>query len=154
MAEKEPGLEAVNILLETSTNALKNAELCFREKRFDATVREATLAIENAANAFILSLGGTYVSSHYEYRRTIETMAQRRWKALLRRPGFKAMLEAADLPRSSVAYRYPIAVVEGKIQIRKPPNKGEAEELLTSAQAFLKNTRKYIEEYKERASIE
>jgi len=51
MAEKEPSLEAVNILLETSNNALRNAELCFREKRLDTTVREAILAIENAANA-------------------------------------------------------------------------------------------------------
>ncbi len=148
MAEKEPSLKAVKLLLENATNALRNAELCFREKRFDATVREAIIAIENAANAFILALDGTYVSSHYEYHRAMETVAQRRWKALLKRPGFKAMLEAADLPRSSVAYRYPIAVVEGKIQIRQPPNEREAKELLASAQAFLKNARKYIEERK------
>jgi len=153
MAEKEPSLEAVSLLLEASNNALKNAELCFREKRFDATVREAILTIENAANAFILSLGGAYVSSHYEYRRAMETVAQRRWKVLLKRPSFKAMLEAADLPRSSVAYRYPITVVEGKIQIRRPPNEREAKEILTSAQAFLKNARKHIEEHKGRTLI-
>jgi len=153
MAEKEPSLEAVNLLLENSRNALRNAELCFREKRFDAAVREAILAIENAANAFILALGGTYVSSHYEYRRAMETVAQRRWKALLKRPGFKAMLEAADLPKSSVAYRYPITVVEGKIQIRRPPNGREAKGLLTSSQAFLKNARKYIAEHKGRTLI-
>jgi len=47
----------------------------------------------------------------------------------------------------------PIAIVEGKIQIRKPPDEKEAEEILTSAQAFLRNVRKYIEEYKARTLV-
>lgn len=152
MAEEKRVVEAINLLLEASSSALKNAELCFQEKRFDATVRESILAIENAANAFILSLGGTYVSSHYEYRRAMKTVAERRWKELLKRPAFKAMLTAADIPESSVACRYPITIIEGEIHIRKPPKEKEAREILTSAQKFLKNALRYINEYKRRLS--
>lgn len=153
MAEEELKHEAIDLLLEASSNALESAELCFREKKFEATVREAILAIENAANAFILTLGGTYVSSHYEYRLAMRTVAERRWRALLKRAGFKAMLKAADLPRSSVAYRYPVTVVEGRILTRRPPEEEEAREFLASAQAFLKNTRRYIEEYKRKTTL-
>lgn len=150
MAEEERTVEAINLLLEASSNALKNAELCFKGKRFDAAVRESILVIENAANAFILSLGGTYVSSHYEYRRAMRTVAERRWKKLLKRPAFKAMLRVADIPKSSVACRYPIAVIGGKIHIRKFLKEKEAKELLTAAQSFLKNVLKYINEHKSR----
>lgn len=111
-------------------------------------MREAILAIENAANAFILAPGGTYVSSHYEYRHAIETVVKRQWKNLIKRPAFRKMLTAADLPRSSVACRYPITVIEGKIHIHKPLTKSQAEVFLASAQSYLKTTTKYIKEYR------
>lgn len=142
------GQEVTDALLKSASSALENAELCFRENKFDATVRESILAIENAANALVISLGGAYVSSHYEYQRAMKVMAQRRWKLLLSRPVFKEMLKIVDLTEFSVNSRYPISVVEGEIRIREKPTKEKAEKFLKGARYFLKNAIRYINEYK------
>ena len=142
------GEEVTDALLESASSALENAELCFGEGKFDATVREAILAIENAANAFVISLGGVYVASHYEYRRAMRVVAQRRWRAVLRRPAFKKMLRIADLTEFSVNSRCPISVVKGEIRIREKPTREKAEKFLKGARYFLKNATRYINEYK------
>lgn len=145
------GEEVTDALLKSASSALENAEICFREEKFDATVREAIITIENAANALILSLGGTYVSSHYEYRRAMKVIAQRRWKPLLRRNAFKKMLRAADLTKFSVKARYPVSVIKGEIRVREEQTKGKAKKFLKAARHFLKNATKYINEYKNRS---
>lgn len=141
------GEEVRDALLGSASSALENSELCFREERYDATLREAILAIENAANAFITSLGGAYVSSHYEYRSAMRVVVQRRWRDVLRRSAFEKMLKIADLTSSSVNYRYPISVSGGEISVRKAPTREEAKEFLEAARYFLKKTTSYIDEY-------
>ena len=141
------GEEVTKALLESASSALENAKLCFGEGKFDATMREAILAIENAANAFIVSLGGAYVSSHYEYRRAMKVVAQRRWKVVLSRPAFRKILRIADLTEFSVNSRYPISVVKGEIRIREKPTREKAKNFLEGAQYFLKNATRYINEY-------
>lgn len=137
-------------LIRSASSALGNSELCFREGRHSATVREAIIAIENGANAFVTSLGGAYVSSHYEYRTAMRVVAQRRWREVSRRPAFEKMLRIADLTRFSVSYRYPISIAEGEITIRKEATSEEAEEFLQAARYFLKKTTHYIDEYRRR----
>jgi len=102
------GEDKVDVLLRVCETNLSRAEKRFAEGEYDSGVFHASLAVENAANAMILLLGGDEAKDH----RAISglTAVIRRIKPdLLRNGAFKdAMERGREIQREVVYTRYPI----------------------------------------------
>ena len=102
------GEDKVDVLLRVSETNISRAEKRHVEGEYDSAVFHASLAVENAANAMILLLGGDEAKDH----RAISglTAVIRRIKPeLLRNDAFKdAMERGREIQREVVYTRYPI----------------------------------------------
>jgi len=107
------GESKVEALLEVSRINLTRAEKRFESEEYDSAVFHASLAIENAANAMLLELGGHEAKNH----RAISGLAAvlRRVKPeLLRQERYRQLIERGRAVQREVVYAsYPLKV-DGK----------------------------------------
>lgn len=100
----------VEVLLRVSRVNLGRAEKRFKAREFDAAVFHASMAVESAANAMILELGGDEAKDH----RAISGLAAvlRRVKPeLLREEKYTSLVERGrEIQREVVYARYPLKV--------------------------------------------
>jgi HEPN domain-containing protein len=103
----------VNVLMRISEANLVKAEKRLKDSEFDSAVFHASMAVEAAANAMILQLGGAEAKDH----RAISGLAAvlRRVKPeLLQEFEYRQLIEKGrDVQREVVYARYPVSV-EGK----------------------------------------
>ena len=104
------GKSKVGVLLRISEVNLARAEKRFDDGEYDTAVFHASMAIEGAANAMILELGGNEAKNH----RAISALAAvlRRVKPeLLRRDRYAQLIaKGRDIQREVVYARYPLKV--------------------------------------------
>jgi len=103
----------IDVLIRISEVNLARAEKRFKTREYDSAIFHASLAIESAANALILKLGGDEAKNH----RAISALAAvlRRVKPeLLREEKYVRLVEkGSDIQREVVYARYPL-IVKGK----------------------------------------
>jgi HEPN domain-containing protein len=103
----------IDVLIRVSEVNLARAEKRFKTGEYDSAAFHASLAIESAANALILKLGGCEAKNH----RAISGLAAvlRRVKPeLLREEKYMQLIEKGSEIQKEVVYaRYPL-IVEGK----------------------------------------
>jgi HEPN domain-containing protein len=103
----------IDVLIRISEVNLARAEKRFKTGEYDSAAFHASLAIESAANALILKLGGDEAKNH----RAISALAAvlRRVKPeLLREEKYVRLVEkGSDIQREVVYARYPL-IVKGK----------------------------------------
>jgi len=102
----------VETLLRISEVNLSRAEKRFAEGEFDSAVFHASMAVESAANAMIIELGGDEARDH----RAISGLAavlRRVRPELLREERYARLIErGTEIQREVVYARYPIKVVD------------------------------------------
>jgi HEPN domain-containing protein len=103
----------IDVLIRISEVNLARAEKRFKTGEYDSAVFHASLAVESAANALILKLGGCEAKNH----RAISALAAvlRRVKPeLLREEKYVELIEkGSEIQREVVYARYPL-IVKGK----------------------------------------
>jgi HEPN domain-containing protein len=103
----------IEVLLKVSEVNIARAEKRFEAGEYDSAVFHASLAVESAANAMILKLGGDEAKNH----RAISALAAvlRRVKPeLLREEKYMQLIEkGSEIQREVVYARYPL-IVGGK----------------------------------------
>jgi HEPN domain-containing protein len=103
----------IDVLIRISEVNLARAEKRFKTREYDSAIFHASLAIESAANALILKLGGDEAKNH----RAISALAAvlRRVKPeLLREEKYMQLIEkGSEIQREVVYARYPL-IVKGK----------------------------------------
>jgi HEPN domain-containing protein len=100
----------IDVLLKISQVNIARAEKRFNEAEYDSAVFHASLAVESAANALILKLGGDEAKDHRAMsglaaiiRRTRpDWLREERWERLLNKGG--------EIRREVVYARYPLKV--------------------------------------------
>lgn len=102
--------DKIEVLLRISEVNLARAEKRFKAGEYDSAVFHASMAVENAANAMIVELGGHEAKNH----RAISGLAAvlRRVKPeLLREEKYVQLIERGrDMQREVVYARYPLKV--------------------------------------------
>jgi len=103
----------IDVLIRISEVNLVRAEKRFKTGEYDSAVFHASLAVESAANALILKLGGDEAKNH----RAISALAAvlRRLKPeLLREEKYVRLIEkGSEIQREVVYARYPL-IVKGR----------------------------------------
>src|SRR3989304_9996684 len=106
------GESKVEVLLRVSTLNLARAEKRFNAGEYDSAVFHASMAVESAANAMILELGGDEAKNH----RAISGLAAvlRRVKPeVFREEKYAEMIERGrEIQREVVYARYPLKVAD------------------------------------------
>lgn len=137
--------EEITVSLKVASRHLKDAESALRRGIFYDCVYHSASAVENAANAMILSLGGRVPHTHRDAEALASIVARVR-PELLKDKKFKLMIEGVSrLQRHVVASRYPIEVEEGKFL---PPEefyrRGDAVEALDDARSVVDAIKHYV----------
>jgi HEPN domain-containing protein len=103
----------VDVLMRIAEANLAKANKRFKDSEFDSAVFHASIAVETAANAMIIQLGGQEARNH----RAISGLAAvlRRVKPeLLQKLEYRQLIEKGrDIQREVVYTRYPVSI-EGK----------------------------------------
>jgi HEPN domain-containing protein/predicted nucleotidyltransferase len=137
--EPRPDKQKIAVFLKTANHHLQNAELALERGVFYDAVHHSVSAVENAADAFILRLGGTVPHAHGDAD-AIEHLARRARPALLEKKGFRSMLEGLrELEKHTIKSKYPVEVKDG---VFLPPQefytKDEARRLFRKAQEVVR----------------
>jgi len=100
----------VEVLLRVSQVNLARAEKRFDAREYDSTVFHASMAVESAANAMILELGGDEAKNHRAIS-GLATVIRRVKPELLREEKYMQLIESGrEIQREIVYARYPIKV--------------------------------------------
>ena len=100
----------VEVLLRISEMNLRRAEKRFETREFDSAVFHASMALETAANAMILILGGAEAKDHRAIS-GLEAVMRRVTPELLKEEDYvQVIAKGRDVQREVVWARYPLKV--------------------------------------------
>jgi len=100
----------VDVLLRVSEVNLARAQRRFEAEEYDSAVFHASMAVESAANAMILELGGDEAKNHRAIS-GLATVLRRVKPELLREERYAQLIERGkDIQREVVYARYPLRV--------------------------------------------
>ena len=135
----------VEVLLRVSEVNLARAEKRFDAGEYDSAVFHASLAVESAANAMILKLGGDEAKDH----RAISGLAAvlRRVKpALLREEKYVQLVERGrDIQREVVYARYPLKVAGKWITPMEYYTQEKARGIIDNAKFVVEGIKTYLQ---------
>jgi len=104
------GESKVEVLLCVSEVNLARAEKRFDDREYDSAVFHASMAVESAANAMILKLGGHEAKNHRAIS-GLATVIRRVKPELLREEKYAQLIERGrEMQRQVVYARYPLKV--------------------------------------------
>jgi len=99
----------VSVLMRISKANLAKAEKRFEDSEFDSAVFHASMAVETAANAMILRLGGSEARDHRAISGLASVLRQVK-PELLQKFEYRQLIEKGlDIQREVVYTRYPIS---------------------------------------------
>ena len=99
----------VSVLLRISKANIAKAEKRLKDSEFDSAVFHASMAVETAANAMILRLGGNEARDHRAISGLAAVLRQVK-PELLQKPEYRQLIEkGSDIQREVVYTRYPIS---------------------------------------------
>lgn len=137
------GESKIEVLLRVSEVNLARAEKRFKSGEYDSAVFHASLAVESAANAMILKLGGDEAKNH----RAISGLAAviRRVKPELLREGRYTQLieKGSEIQREVVYTRYPLRIGGKWMTPMEYYTREKAREIIGNAK-FVVNEIKYV----------
>ncbi len=136
----------IEILLRISDKNLERALKRFKSGEYDSAVFHASLAVENAANALIIKLGGSEAKNH----RAISGLAAvlRRVKPeLLKEKKTMQLIEKGTLIQSEVVHtRYPLKVGGKWLTPMEYYTREKAKEIIDNADFVLKEIKRAMTE--------
>jgi len=134
----------VEVLLRVSEVNLNRAEKRFDAGEYDAAVFHASMAVESAANAMIIELGGDEAKNH----RAISGLAAilRRVKPeLLREQKYVQMIsKGTDIQREVVYTRYPLKVAGRWITPMEYYTRGKARRIISGAKFVVDEVKEHL----------
>ena len=137
----------VDVLLRISEANLARAEKRLADAEFDSAVFHASMAVENAANAMILQLGGDEARDH----RAISGLAAvlRRVKPeLLRKHEYLQLIEKGrEIQREVVYTRYPVSLNGRWVAPMEYYTRDKAALVVENAKFVVRTIRKCLREF-------
>lgn len=134
----------VDVLLRVSEVNLARAEKRFDDREYDSAVFHASMAVESAANAMILKLGGNEAKDH----RAISGLAAvlRRVKPeLLREEEYVQLIERGrEIQREVVYARYPLKVAGGWMTPMEYYTREKTEGVIDNAKFVVDGIKTYL----------
>ncbi len=134
----------VEVLLRVSEVNLVRAEKRFAAGEYDSTVFHASMAVENAANAMILNLGGSEAKDH----RAISglTAVLRRVKPeLLREERYVQLIDrGTEIQREVVYARYPLKVADRWVTPMEYYTQEKARRVIDNAKFVVDEIKMYL----------
>lgn len=138
------GESKVEVLLKVSEVNLARAEKRFDNGEYDSAVFHASMAVESAANAMILKLGGNEAKNH----RAISGLAAvlRRVKPeLLREEKYARLIERGrEMQREVVYVRYPLKVSGKWVTPMEYYTRERTREVIDSAKFVVDGIKAYL----------
>jgi len=135
----------VEALLRVSEVNLARAEKRFDAGEYDSSVFHASMAVESAANAMIIKLGGDEAKDH----RAISGLAAvlRRVKPeLLREQRYAQMIsKGTDIQREVVYARYPLKVAGRWVTPMEYYTREKARRIINNAKFVVDEVKEYLE---------
>lgn len=135
----------VEVLLKVSEANIARAEKRFEDEEYDSAVFHASLAVESAANAMILELGGDEAKNH----RAISGLAAvlRRVKPeLLREEKYASLIEKGrEIQREVVYTRYPLKVAGKWVTPMEYYTREKAGKIIDDAKFMVEEIKAYLE---------
>ena len=134
----------IEVLLRVSKVNLARAEKRFEAGEYDSSVFHASMAVESAANAMILKLGGNEAKNH----RAISGLAAviRRLKPdLLKEEKYMQLIERGkEIQREVVYARYPLKLAGKWVAPMEYYTREKAKELIDNARFVVDGIKTYL----------
>jgi len=134
----------IEVLLKVSQVNLTRAEKRFDDGEFDSAVFQASMAVESAANALILKLGGDEAKDH----RAISGLAavtRRIRPDWLREEGFELLIDKGEEIQREVVYaRYPLKVADKWVTPMEYYTSEKARTIIKNAKFVIDGIREYL----------
>jgi len=134
----------VEVLLKVSQVNLVRAEKRFNDGEYDSAVFHVSVAVESAANALILKLGGDEAKNH----RAISGLAaviRRMRPDWLREEGFEQLIDKGGEIRREVVYaRYPLKVADKWVTPMDYYTVKKARTIIDDAKFVIERIREYL----------
>jgi HEPN domain-containing protein len=135
----------IEVLLRISDENLARAEKRFATGEYDSAVFHASMAVESAANAMILKLGGSEAKDH----RAISGLAavlRRVRPELLREESYVQLIERGrEIQREVVYTRYPLRVAGRWMTPMEYYTREKAREVIDKARFIVDVIKTYLE---------
>jgi len=139
----------VEVLLRVSEVNLARAEKRFDAGEYDSAVFHASMAVESAANAMIIKLGGDEAKNH----RAISGLASvlRRVKPeLLRQKRYLQLIsKGTDIQREAVYTRYPLKVAGRWVTPMEYYSREKARMIINNAKFVVDEIKEYLKRAKQ-----
>jgi HEPN domain-containing protein len=134
----------VEVLLRVSGVNLSRAEKRFSVGEYDAAVFHASMAVESAANAMILELGGDEAKNHRAISGLAEVLRRVR-PELLRKEEYAELIEKGrDIQREVVYARYPLKVAGKWVTPMEYYTPEKTREIIDNAKLVVNGIRAHI----------
>mgnify|MGYP001086817958 CR=1 FL=1 len=134
----------VEVLLKVSQVNLTRAEKRFNDREYDSSVFHASVAVESAANALILKLGGDEAKNH----RAISGLAaviRRVRPDWLREEGCEQLIDKGGAIQREVVYaRYPLKVADRWVTPMEYYTLEKAKMIIDDAKFVIDRIREYL----------
>lgn len=138
------GESKIKVLLETSRVNLRRAEEAEGRGEWDDCILHASLAIESAANALIIKLGGHEAVDHRAVS-ALNEVARQRFPDWTKEEKFRAMVRRGLRIQREVVYsRYPHHVEGRWVAPSRYYKKGDAKKALSDTKFVIGVMEKYI----------
>jgi HEPN domain-containing protein len=136
----------ISVLMRISKANMAKAEKRFDELEFDSAVFHASMAIETAANAMILRLGGSEARNHRAISGLASVLRQVN-PELLQKFEYRQLIEkGSDIQREVVYTRYPISTGGKWVTPMEYYTREKAQTVIENAKLVCGIIEKYLQE--------
>lgn len=134
----------VNVLIRISESNLSKAQKRFEDSEFDSVVFHASMAVETAADAMILRLGGDEARDHRAISGLAVVIRQVKPELLQKHEYLKLIEKGRNIQREVVYTRYPVSVAGKWITPMEYYDQENALTILNDAKFICEIIRKYL----------
>lgn len=136
----------VEVLLRVSEVNLARAEKRFDAEEYDSTVFHASMAVESAANAMILELGGDEAKDHRAISGLAEVLKRVKPELLREEKYVQLIGRGREIQREVVYARYPLKIAGRWVTPMEYYTREKARRIIDDARFVVDGIRMYLEE--------
>lgn len=134
----------IDVLIRVSELNLERARKRFETGEFDSSVFHASMAVETAANAMILDLGGDEAKDHRAISGLAAVLRRVKPELLKKEDYVQLIIKGTDVQREVVYARYPLKVGGKWVTPDEYYTREKAKTVIDNAESIVDTIKKFI----------
>lgn len=135
----------IDVLMRLSEVNITRAEKRFDDGEYDSAVFHASLAVESAANAMILRLGGSEAKDHRAISGLVEILRRVKPELLKKEDYVRLIRKGKEIQREVVYTRYPLKMAGKWVTPMEYYTREKARKMIDDAKFVVEGLKTYLE---------